>query len=185
MKVIVGLGNPGKKYAKTRHNVGFLFVDSVAENLKGNFTLNSKLRSELYLTNIKNEKVLFVKPMTYMNLSGESIRLIVDYYKVDINDILVIYDDLDLPCGKIRIRDNGSSGGHKGMQSIIDHLKTNNIKRIRIGIDSDYRNDVIDYVLGNFSKEESDIISNVLNKSNNIVEDFIEKSFDVLMNTYN
>lgn len=185
MKVIVGLGNPGKKYANTRHNVGFLFVDSVVKSLGGKFTLNSKLRSELFLTNIQNQKVLFVKPITYMNLSGDSVRLIVDYYKVNIDDILVIYDDLDLPCGKIRIRDNGSSGGHKGMQSIIDHLKINDIKRVRIGIDSTYRKDVIDYVLGNFSKEEFDIINNVLDKSTKIIEDFIQKSFDDLMNTYN
>lgn len=185
MKVIVGLGNPGKKYKNTRHNVGFLFVDSVVESLGGKFTLNSKLRSELFLTNIQKQKVLFVKPITYMNLSGESVRLIVDYYKVNLDDILVIYDDLDLPCGKIRIRDNGSSGGHKGMQSIIDYLKINDIKRIRIGIDSTYQKDVIDYVLGNFSKEEFDIINNVLDKSTNIIEDFIQKSFDDLMNTYN
>lgn len=185
MKLIIGLGNPGKKYENTRHNVGFMFVDNVVKNFNGSYTLNTKLRCEQFLMTIKGEKVLFVKPITYMNLSGESIRLVVDYYKANIEDILVIYDDLDLPCGKIRLRENGSSGGHKGMQSIIDHLKTNNIKRMRIGIDYIFKKDVIDYVLGKFSKDEMDLINDVLFKSNDIINDFIEKSFDALMNIYN
>src|SRR5690606_35049437 len=123
----------------------------IVKELKGKITLNQKLRSEIYETNLLGEKVLFVKPITYMNLSGEAVRLIVDYYKVDLDDILVIYDDLDLPTAKIRIRKSGSSGGHKRMQSIINHLHTDQIKRVRIGIDSPLKDDTIDYVLGTFS----------------------------------
>lgn len=185
MKVIIGLGNPGHKYEKTRHNVGFMFVDRIVKELKGKITLNQKLRSEIYETNLLGEKVLFVKPITYMNLSGEAVRLIVDYYKVDLDDILVIYDDLDLPTAKIRIRKSGSSGGHKGMQSIINHLHTDQIKRVRIGIDSPLKDDTIDYVLGKFSKEESKLIDKTLDLTYDIIIDFIKKSFDDLMNTYN
>lgn len=185
MKVIVGLGNPGKQYQKTRHNIGFMAVDRVVNQLNGKFTLNQKLRSEIYETTLFDEKILFVKPITYMNLSGEAVKSIIEYYQVDINDILVIYDDLDLPLAKVRIRPGGSSGGHKGMQSIINHLHTDKIKRVRIGISSPLREDTIDFVLGKFSKEERKLIDKTLELTYDIIVDFIRNSFDVVMNTYN
>ena len=119
MKLIVGLGNPGKQYKDTRHNVGFMFVDNVINKLSLKFSLDKALKCEILQTNINGEKVIFIKPMTYMNLSGDSVYLVANYYKINYEDILVIYDDLDLETGKIRIRPNGSSGGHKGIQSII------------------------------------------------------------------
>ena len=158
MKLIVGLGNPGKQYKDTRHNVGFMFVDNVINKLSLKFSLDKALKCEILQTNINGEKVIFIKPMTYMNLSGDSVYLVANYYKINYEDILVIYDDLDLETGKIRIRPNGSSGGHKGIQSIINNLGTNNIKRVRIGIDKVSSDKTIDYVIGNFSKQDKEII---------------------------
>ena len=158
MKLIVGLGNPGKQYKDTRHNVGFMFVDNIVSKLNLKFTLDKALKCEILQTNINGEKVIFMKPMTYMNLSGDSVYLVKNYYKVEIEDILVIYDDLDLETGKIRIRPNGSSGGHKGIQSIINNLGTKDVKRVRIGIDKVSSDKTIDYVIGNFSKQDIEII---------------------------
>ena len=118
-----------------------------------------------------------------MNLSGEAVRLVVDYYKIDINDILIIHDDLDLPTGKIRLRQTGSSGGHNGIKSIIANLKTQDFKRVKIGIDKS--DNVIDYVLGDFSKREKEILLESLNKANDIVNDFMLLSFNDLMSKYN
>lgn len=184
MKLFIGLGNPGKKYENTRHNVGFMFVDAIVAQLNGSFQLNSKLRCAEYNTFIGQEKIIFIKPLTYMNLSGEAVRLAMDYYNIEIEDIVVIYDDLDLPTAKIRLRENGSSGGHKGMQSIIDHTSTNSIKRIRIGIGSEKR-DVIDHVLGKFSKTEKKEIDLVLSDAYKIFEAILKKSFHDVMSQFN
>lgn len=184
MKLFVGLGNPGKKYENTRHNVGFMFVDTIVSQLKGTFQLNSKLRCAEYSTFVDQEKIIFIKPLTYMNLSGEAVRLAMDYYNINIEDVVVIYDDLDLPVAKIRLRENGSSGGHKGMQSIIDHTSTNAIKRIRIGIGSEKR-DVIDHVLGKFSKVEKKEIDLILNEAYFIFEATLKKNFHDVMSQFN
>lgn len=185
MKLIVGLGNPGKEYAKTRHNVGFMFVDSVVNKLNGKFTLDKQKKCEIYETNINNEKIIFIKPITYMNLSGEAVSKVADFYKIPPQDILVIYDDLDLDVARIKIKPTGSSGGHKGMQSIIDHMHTNDIKRVRVGISKSSDIKVVDYVLGNFTKQEQKEIDLSLEKGYDIVMDFIYYSFDKVMNTYN
>lgn len=184
MKLIVGLGNPGKQYENTRHNIGFMFVDSLASALNTSFKLNKSLKSEIAEGIINNEKVIIIKPQTYMNLSGEAVRSVQNYYKINIEDILVIYDDLALPTGKIRIRKNGSSGGHNGMNNIIELIKTQDIKRIRIGIDKPNINQV-DYVLGKFSVEEKIIIDNVTAKALDIIKSFITDSFDDFMNKFN
>ena len=183
MKLIVGLGNPGKQYQNTRHNVGFMFVDNIVSKLKGKFTLDRSKRTEIYDTIINGEKVIFIKPQTFMNLSGEAVRLVANFFKIEVEDILVIYDDLDLDLGRIKIRPTGSSGGHKGMQSIIDNFNTLDIKRVRIGIAK--ANNVIDYVLGNFSKDEKITIDLSIEKGYDILMDFISKSMEELMSIYN
>ncbi|HHX00546.1 MAG TPA: aminoacyl-tRNA hydrolase [Acholeplasmataceae bacterium] len=185
MKLIVGLGNPGKKYQETRHNVGFMFVDKIANDLGIKFTLNKQLKSEIAEANVKGEKVILIKPQTFMNLSGEAVRSVQNYYKIELEDILVIYDDLDLPTGKIRIRKSGSSGGHKGMQNIIELIKTQEVKRVRIGIDSEYKKDTIDYVLGKFSIDERIQIDQSISIASSMLNSFIEDSFDDFMNKFN
>ena len=183
MKIIVGLGNPGKEYQNTRHNIGYMFIDEVARTNNLKFSLDKAKRAEIAQGVIKSQKVVLVKPITYMNLSGEALRLVMDYYKVEVSDIIIIHDDLDLPTGKLRIRANGSSGGHNGLKSIIANIKTQDFKRIKIGIDR--KGDVIDYVLGKFSKEELEEINKVINQASNIIDDYLSDSFINLMIKYN
>ena len=185
MKLIVGLGNPGNKYEKTRHNIGFMFTDELVKKNNFNFTLDKKLQTKIASGIINNEKVYIIQPQTYMNLSGEAVRAVCKYYGIDVNDILVIYDDLDLPVGKVRIRPNGSSGGHRGMQNIIDMLQTKEIHRIRIGIDGCDKDKVIDYVLGRFNKEEEIEISLIISKADLMIESYLKESFENFMNRYN
>lgn len=185
MKLIVGLGNPGNKYEKTRHNIGFMFTDELVKKNNFNFTLDKKLQTKIASGIINNEKVYIIQPQTYMNLSGEAVRAVCKHYGIDVNDILVIYDDLDLPVGKVRIRPNGSSGGHRGMQNIIDMLQTKEIHRIRIGIDGCDKDKVIDYVLGRFNKEEEIEISLIISKADLMIESYLKESFENFMNRYN
>ena len=169
MELIVGLGNPGKEYDKTRHNVGFMVIDYLSN--KYNVSFKEKFQGLYGETIINNEKVIFLKPQKFMNLSGEVIRKYVDFFKIDIEDILIICDDLDMEVGKIRFRSKGSSGGHNGLKNIELHLATSNYKRLKIGIANNKLMDTKDYVLGKFSKEEMKIIENI--------------SFDQLMSKYN
>ncbi|HHU55744.1 MAG TPA: aminoacyl-tRNA hydrolase, partial [Acholeplasmataceae bacterium] len=134
MKLVVGLGNPGRRYNNTRHNTGFMFVDKVSDAFKVKFKLDKAKRSKICEFNIDGEKIILIKPQTYMNNSGEAVLACRNFYKIPIENILVIYDDLDLDVAQMKIKPAGSSGGHKGMQSIIDYLKTTDIKRVRIGI---------------------------------------------------
>ena len=180
MKLIVGLGNPGKEYEKTRHNVGFMALD----NYLGNVDYKSKDNYLIYEKLIDDEKVLFLKPLTYMNDSGIAIRKVMDYYKINKDDVLIIYDDMDFEVGKFKIKKSGSSAGHNGIKSIINHLGTENFKRIRIGISKSHGNS-IEFVLGKFSKEDLNILTGVFEIVNNIIEDFISLDFDKLMNKYN
>lgn len=184
MKLIVGLGNPGEKYAKTRHNVGFMILDYFAKENQLTFT-TSKFKAEIAKMNIKNETVLFVKPQTFMNLSGDAITQLVHYYQIDLSDILIIYDDLDLEVGKYRIRKSGSSGGQNGMKDIIAKLKTEKINRIRIGISKNKLIDTANYVLGKFNEEQSDLIIKVIHESEKIIKDFITHDVEYIMNRYN
>jgi len=150
VKLTVGLGNPGAKYAKTRHNVGFMAIDKLAKDLKLSFKLNRSLKTEL----AQNDEFILMKPQTFMNNSGVTVRAIIKKFNINLSDVLIIFDDLDMEIGKIRYRDTGSSGGHRGMQSIIDHLKTNNIKRLKIGIGRSQRISPDQYVTDNFTKEQ-------------------------------
>lgn len=156
MKCIIGLGNIGKEYENTRHNMGFMCVDKLAQDL--GVTFDKKLKKCIYAeTNIKGEKVILVKPTTYMNLSGEAVVELLNWFKIDIKDICIIYDDVDLPFGKIRYRSSGSAGTHNGMKNIIALVGNESIKRVRVGIearDVNYPVPLYDYVLSKFEKEQ-------------------------------
>jgi PTH1 family peptidyl-tRNA hydrolase len=153
MKLVFGLGNPGKKYDNTKHNIGFIAVDQIARNLGLSFN-KTKFKALYAEGNIGSEKVVLIKPQTFMNLSGESVQPWVDYYDLTEDDIVVIYDDMDLPVGKIRLRMKGGSGGHNGMKSIIQHLGTKKFNRIRVGVGRPLpQQSVISHVLSRFSKD--------------------------------
>lgn len=184
MKLIVGLGNPGKEYEKTRHNIGFMAINNFLK--ENNLDLNkTKFNGKYTETNIKGEKVILLEPQKYMNLSGEVIRDFVKFYKIDIKDILIISDDLDMECGKIRLREKGSSGGHNGLKNIELHLNTNEYKRLKIGVGNNKKIETKDYVLGKFSKEDFEKIVDSIKLSKDIIEDFIDSDFISLMSKYN
>jgi len=182
---IVGLGNPGRRYAGNRHNAGFMAVDRFAGR-HGISVTKEKFKS-LYGEGIVNGvKVAVLKPQTYMNLSGEAIRAFLDFTKSSPEEGIVVYDDLDLPLGRIRLRQQGSAGGHNGMKSVIAHLGTEKFNRIRIGIDRPPAHlDVIDYVLGDFSKAEQDTLSGVLERVADALTDALAMPFDRVMAKYN
>lgn len=183
MKLIVGLGNPGREYENTRHNVGFMIIDNYCK--KFNKSYSNKFSGLYIQTDIHGEKVIFLKPQKYMNLSGEVIREFVHYFKINIDDILVINDDLDINIGKYKLKASGSSGGHNGLKNIENNLGTNKYKRLKIGISNDKNRDTKDYVLGKFGIEEKKILDNIIEKSENIINDFFLISFDLLMTKYN
>ncbi len=179
--MIVGLGNPGKEYENTRHNIGFMALDTYLSNV----TWKNDKFADTYKTKINNKDVLFVKPTTFMNLSGEAVKYYVNFYKIDIADLMVIHDDMDLNLGDIRIKVDSSSGGHNGIKNIIDNLKTKNFLRLKIGI-SKPQHDVIDFVLSKFNKNEQMIINESLIKTKDIIDDFInDENIERLMNKYN
>lgn len=184
MYIIVGLGNPGKQYEHTRHNVGFLTIDDLADkhNIKVNKIKHKALVGEGF---IGREKVLLVKPQTFMNLSGRSVREIIEYYKVDTDKLIVIYDDVDIEVGKVRIRKKGSAGTHNGMRSILYDIQTDLFPRVRIGIGRDERIELGSYVLSKFKKEEIEAIKKSIIDSAQAIEVFIEHGIDKAMNEYN
>jgi len=184
MYLIVGLGNPDKKYLNTFHNMGFMCVDKLAEKLGISFT-KGECKSVTAHARINGEKVILAKPVTYMNLSGEVIKDFVKFFKINLEDILIIYDDLDTEKGKIKIRYKGSSGGHNGLKNIENHLKTKEYKRIKIGIGKDKTENTIDYVIGKISKKDYEIINSVNNKAEIIIQDYLNMTFDNFMNKYN
>ncbi|MDD2487289.1 MAG: aminoacyl-tRNA hydrolase [Candidatus Gracilibacteria bacterium] len=163
MKIIVGLGNPGTEYSKTRHNVGFIFLDFLKEKLNFEDFKDSKFKAVVSEGVLNGEKLILLKPMTYMNLSGESVANAINFYKLDCkNDIIVIFDDISMDFGKIRFRDKGSAGGHNGIKSLIEKLGTEEFKRIKVGVGFDPKYDVSDWVLSKFSKQESEELSNYI-----------------------
>ena len=184
MKLIVGLGNPGKEYENTRHNAGFRFIDTYAQNK--NLKFNKKKFNGIYTDFIYNdEKVILLKPQKYMNLSGEVLKDYIDFFKINIEDILIIVDDLDTEAGNIRLKYKGSSAGHNRLKNIEKNLKTNEYKRIKIGISNNKDNDKIDYVIGKVSKEELTKMNEVNKLAENLVDDFLNMKFDNVMNKYN
>lgn len=184
MKLVVGLGNIGREYENTRHNIGFKAIDAIAK--KYNFEVTkSKFDGYYEKVTINNEQVIFLKPARYMNLSGEVIKKYVDFFKININDILIISDDLDQEVGKYKLKQKGSSGGHNGLKNIELHLKTQEYKRLKIGISNNKLIDTKDYVLGKISKEETDILDKILDIIPDIFNDYLKLSFNDLMNKYN
>lgn len=184
MKLIVGLGNPGKEYEKTRHNTGFMVMDRLAETFQVSINVK-KFKGEYVKFKYRGEDVILLKPMTYMNNSGESVIQVMNYFKMDVEDLLVIYDDMDMPTGKLRLRQSGSAGGHNGIKSIIAHVRTQNFKRIRVGIDKHPQIPVVDYVLGRFSKEEQPLIDEGIDHAVKAVEMMLDKDFVAAMNAFN
>ena len=184
MKLVVGLGNKGREYENTRHNMGFMLVDRYLQYKNITDKFKDKFNAIYIETTINNEKVIFIKPMTYMNNSGIAVRSFVDFYKLNSEDVLVISDDLDLDLGKFRLRRNGSSGGHNGLKSIISHLGTDNFKRLRIGISND-KDDVINYVLSKFSKKELNEIDTMFDTLVDVLDDYFVMDFTSLMSKYN
>ncbi|MBO8157668.1 MAG: aminoacyl-tRNA hydrolase [Bacillaceae bacterium] len=185
MKCIVGLGNPGLKYEKTRHNIGFMVIDELLKRHQWKLD-KDKFRALYTIETYNGEKMMLVKPQTYMNLSGEAVRPLLEYYDADIDDLLVIYDDLDLPPGKIRLRQKGGHGGHNGIRNIIDQLDTKSFKRIRIGVGKPEQPlSVVDYVLGEFSAKEQPLIEESIVKAADACEEWTTKSFPEVMNIFN
>ena len=185
MYVIVGLGNPGKQYDKTRHNVGFDVIDMLAKEY-GISVTKIKHKALIGEGRVGTEKVLLVKPQTYMNLSGETLIDIYNYYKVDLENIVVIYDDIDLGVGKLRIRKKGSGGTHNGMRSIVKCLGSTDFPRVRVGVSKPMPGqNLADFVLSRFRKEEADDLATGLEKACNAVDCIIRENLDLAMNKYN
>ena len=188
---LVGLGNPGKKYAKSRHNIGFLLLENLSKKYNSNFLLKDKLKSSCSEFKINNSTYRLFLPNTFMNNSGDAVRAIVDWYKINLDQIFVIVDDKDLPLGKIRFRKKGSSGGHNGLKSIIEKFQTNNFNRIRIGIGSPpliketNKYNTISHVLGNISKEEKTILDKVYKRVIKSLEELNSKKEDFIINELN
>lgn len=181
-RLIVGLGNPGKKYAKSKHNIGYMAIDAFAKINKIKFSKETKFQGEI----ASLDETLLLKPKTFMNLSGVSVRAVQQFYKIPVDDILVISDDTDLPFGKIRLREKGGSGGHNGLKSILEQLGSDNFRRLRIGVDRDQDIDLKDHVLSNLSKAEMKIIEEVLITTDAILDAYVkEVSFSEIMNQFN
>lgn len=186
MYIIAGLGNPGKQYAQTRHNVGFDTIDILAD--KYNISVDTKKHKALCGKGmIEGQKVVLAKPQTFMNLSGESVRELVDFYKIDPEEeLIVIYDDISLEPGKIRIRKKGSAGGHNGIKNIIAQLGTQNFQRIKVGVGEKPKGwDLADYVLGHFSKEDRGLVDDALKRAAGAVELMVHGEVDQAMNQFN
>lgn len=179
MKIIVGLGNPGKDYVNTRHNIGFMIIDKYLGEVK----FKEKFNGFFYEMNSNGKKIIFLKPQTYMNNSGECVSKFVKYYNVNKEDLMIIHDDLDLNCGTLKFKINSNSGGHNGIKSIISHLGSNGFFRMKLGIKNVEKTDVIDFVLGKFSKRELELFD--FNKCNNAIDDFINNDYEYVMNKYN
>ena len=186
MYIIVGLGNPTKEYENTRHNIGFAVIDKLAAAFSID-VLEKKHKALIGKGMINGTKVILAKPQTYMNLSGESIRALVDYYKVDeAQELIVIYDDISLDVGQLRIRKKGSAGGHNGIKSILSHLGHDVFSRIKVGVGDKPRGcDLADYVLGRFSKEEAEIMEETKETAVKAIQEIIAGRIDGAMNTYN
>lgn len=173
MKLIIGLGNPGTKYENTRHNIGFMVLDALAKKHNVSFTLDKTFNGYISWIRVGSEKVCLLKPTTYMNLSGDSVSKVMNYYQIETPEILVVVDDIDIETGKLRLRESGGHGGHNGLRDIHKHLQTPNYKRLRIGIDQDKSMPLDQYVLGNFSKQERIIVDIAVNHAVDAIDLFI------------
>ena len=188
---LIGLGNPGKKYSKNRHNIGFILLENLSKKYNSNFLLKDRLKSSCSEFKINDSTYRLFLPNTFMNNSGDAVRAIVDWYKINLNQIFIIVDDKDLPLGKIRFRKKGSSGGHNGLKSIIEKLQTNNFNRIKIGIgsppliDGEKNFNTISHVLGNISLEEKIILEKVYKRVIESLEQLNTKKEEFIINELN
>ncbi len=184
MKLIAGLGNPGMKYARNRHNVGFMTLDKLARAEQKNFE-RQRFNAQLLELNLAGERVLLAKPQTYMNLSGSAVGKLAAFYRLARADVMVVYDDLDLPLGKIRLRANGSGGGHHGMESVIQRLGGSDIPRLRIGIGRPDPNQDIGHVLGNFRDDEMSVLDDALERAAQALRVWARDGIVRAMNEFN
>ena len=188
---LIGLGNPGEKYSNSRHNIGFLLLQNLSKKYNSNFLLKDKLKSTFSEFKLNDSTYRLFLPNTFMNNSGEAVRAIVDWYKINLDKVFIIVDDKDLPLGKIRFRKKGSSGGHNGLKSIIENLQTNDFNRIRIGIGSppsikgEKNFNTISHVLGNISLEEKLILDKVYKRVIESLEQLNTKKEDFIINELN
>ena len=191
-KLLIGLGNPGQKYERTRHNIGFEVIDSLAKSWTVQLTENKRFHGKVGETRLSNgDRLILLKPNTYMNRSGQSVRAVIDWYKLSANDVLVIYDDMDLPIGRLRLRLSGSAGGHNGMKSIISHLGTQAFPRLRLGIsradnaEQQVNNTVVGHVLGKFAPDERKVMDAAVTLAVDAVEFSLRKGIERTMSLYN
>ena len=184
MYLIVGLGNPGREYEHTRHNAGFDVLDRLADLLDTGIS-QKQFGALVTMVHHQQQKVLLMKPQTYMNNSGEAVRAAMDFYRLSPQDLLVIYDDLDLPVGKLRLRQKGSAGGHNGIKSIQAHIKSQEFDRIRIGIDKDARIPTVDWVLGKIRKEDAQAYQESIEQAAKAAVFALQHSFADAMNQFN
>ncbi len=189
MKAVIGLGNPGKKYERTRHNVGFLVVDHLAEGCAPGLPFKKKFKADYLKVTLSGEEILLIKPQSYMNLSGEPIRSILGYFKIaareDPQDILVVYDDLDLPFGQLRFRERGSAGGHNGIKSTIDHLGTRDFHRLKFGIGRDPRIDPAKFVLSQFDSESLVELKRFVERASEAVNSWVRRGLKASATEFN
>lgn len=183
MKLIVGLGNPSKEYENTRHNVGFMFLDYLFGS--SSFRVNKNMCAMEYVASIHGEKVVIIKPLTYMNLSGDAVSKYVHFYKVDVSDVFVIQDDLDMSIGRSKLLFNHGDGGHNGIKDIILKLSSRNFLRLKIGIGKSDLVDTKDYVLGKFNKQDREILDETFLKLKDIIDDYVVMNRDSFMQKYN
>ena len=191
-KLLVGLGNPGQKYERTRHNVGFEVLDNLAKGWSIQLTENKRFYGSVGETrSFSGDRLILIKPNTYMNRSGQSVRAVIDWYKLLPSDVLVIYDDMDLPVGRLRLRPSGSAGGHNGMKSIISHLGTQSFPRLRLGIsranngDESTNRNVVGHVLGKFAPDERKVMDSAITLASDAVEFSLRKGIEQTMSLYN
>ena len=185
MYLIVGLGNPENEYAHTRHNMGFVTINQIAKNNNIQITKN-KFKGLCESTIIQNQKVILLKPQTYMNLSGESVKEVAEFYNLKPEEIIVIYDDIDIEKGHIKIRKKGGAGSHNGMKSVVEELQSTDFARIRVGIGQpEFKSDMINYVIGKVSQEEQEILQQGVEKAAKAVEEILKNGIDIAMNKFN
>lgn len=185
MYLIIGLGNPEEEYSKTRHNMGFNVINKIAKNYNIDIT-REKFNSLYGAGTIEGKKVVLVKPQTYMNLSGQAVREFSNFYKIDKENIIVIYDDMDIEKGTMKIRKKGGPGNHNGMKSVVQEINTDEFPRIRIGIGTpEYKNDMVNYVIGNISDDEYKILEGGVNKATEAIPAILKYGIDKAMNQYN
>lgn len=185
MKLVAGLGNIGDKYCFTRHNAGFMVLDKWAVDKGFDFREEKKLKCFMAKTKLNGEDFILIKPTTFMNLSGESVIAVMNYYKIGVKDLLVVFDDLALDLGRIRFRGNGSDGGHNGIKSIIKHVGTQNFARLKVGIGPQPPIPSENFVLQNFPKEHLDVLKDVLKKSVDAIEFYFENGLEKTQNQFN